>query len=143
MVTVQVGKDVNIYYATTAGGYTGLMNHKFASGIRIGFASNLSYDVEHNVETYIAPGRRYGWGIKGGAIEVSVNIEGLWVDSGAQQFFANESLKTTALTAFGLGASGTDNGVVFSGCRLTSISVEFDAEGWATQNVEIPALLAI
>jgi len=140
--TVQVGKDVNIYYATGAQ-YNGLVAHDFASGIRIGFASNFSYDVEHNVEVYSAPGRRYGWGIKAGKIEVTINLEGLWIDSGAQQFFTNESMKSGSLMAFAIGASGTDQGMVFSGCRFTNIGVEFDAEGWATQAVSIPALLPV
>jgi len=142
MVTVQVGKDVDIYYATGTK-YHGLAAHYFGSGIRIGFANNVSYDINHNVETYRAPGRRYGWGIKAGGIEVTVNLEGLWVDSGAQQFFHNQAEKTGSLTAFAIGASGTDKGIAFSGCRMGSLGVEFDSEGWCTQTVEIPALLPV
>ena len=142
MVSVQVGKDVDIYYAT-GNSYNGLVAHKFASGTRIGFANNFSYDIDHGVERYMAPGRRYGWGIKAGGLEVTINLEGLWIDSGAQQFFHNEAERSGALTAFALGASGTDKGIAFSGCRLNSANIEFDSEGWCTQTVEIPALLPV
>jgi len=142
MVTVQVGRDVDLYYAI-GNSIHGLVSHKFGSGIRIGFVNNMTYDIEHNVEKYTAPGRRYGWGIKAGALDVTINLEGLWVDSGAQQLFHNEAEKSGALTAFAIGASGTDKGIAFSGCRMNSVSIEFDSEGWCTQNVEIPALLPV
>lgn len=142
MVTVQVGKDIDVYFASGAD-YNGLVGHKFASGIKVGFANIMSYSIEHNVERYMAPGRRYGWGIKGGGIECEIHLEGLWVDSGAQQFFLNESERSGSLTAFAIGGSGTERGVAFSGCRLGSIDVEFDAEGWATESVDIPALLPV
>ncbi len=142
MVEVQVGKDVTVYYSTGAK-YGSLCNHTFASGDAIGFANLMSYTVEENVEVYKGAGRRSGWGIKGGAIECTVHLEGLWVDSGAQQFFINETLKSGALTAFAIGASGTEQGVVFSGCRIGTLDVEFDAEGWCTETVDITALMKV
>ena len=146
MVTVQVGKDVTVYFATTGvshGVYASLAAHKFTDGEALGFCNIMSYTVEQNVETYKGAGRRYGWGIKGGALEYTVHLEGLWVDSGAQQFFINESERSGALSAFALGASGTEQGVVFSGCRMGTLDVEFDAEGWCTETVDIVALMKI
>jgi len=142
MVTVQVGKDITIYYASGTN-YHGLAAHIFGSGTRIGFVSNMSYSIEQNVEVYHAPGRRYGWGIKGGAHDVSVHLDGLWVATGALALFTTEANKTGALTAFALGASGTDQGIAFSGCRLGTYDGEFTADGWATEVVDIPALVAL
>lgn len=142
MVTIQVGKDVTVYYSTGAK-YGSLCGHTFASGDAIGFCNLMSYTVEENVETYKGAGRRYGWGIKGGALEYTVHLEGLWIDSGAQQFFENESERSGALTAFAMGASGAEKGVVFSGCRMGTLDVEFDAEGWCTQTVDIVALMKV
>jgi len=144
--TVQVGKDVTVYYATsgtTHGVYKSLVNHTFASGEAIGFCNLMSYTVEGNVEVYKGAGRRYGWGIKGGAVECTVHLEGLWVDSGSQQFFINESERSGALTGFAIGASGDDRGTVFSGCRVATLDVEFDAEGWCTETVDIIALMKV
>jgi hypothetical protein len=118
----------------------GLYGHKYASGTRIGFVNNLSYTVEENTEVYHGAGRRYGWGIKGGALDVTVSLDGLWLDSGAQRFFLAETERTGALTAFVLGATGTDRGVTFSGCRVGTLDVEFAADGWATQSVDVIAL---
>lgn len=146
MVTEQVGKDITVYYATsgaTHGKYANLVNHAFASGEAIGFCNIMSYTVEENVEGYMGAGRRYPWGIKAGGLECTVHLEGLWVDSGAQQFFINESARTGALTGFAIGASGTEQGVVFSGCRMGTLDVEFDAEGWCTQTVDITALTKV
>ena len=142
VITLQVGKDVDIYYASDAAKYTGIMNHHYTSGVRIGFANNLTYSIEQNAEAYFAPGRRTPWGIKAGRYECTINIEGLWIDSGAQAFFLKQTLATGALTAFAMGASGTDQAVSFSGCRISSGEVEFDAEGWATNSFEMLALLA-
>ena len=143
MVEVQVGKDVTVYYSATTANYAGLVNHTFASGQPIGFCNLMSYTVEENVETYKGAGRRYGWGIKGGALEYTVHLEGLWVDSGAQQFFMNEAARSGSLTGFAIGASGTEQGVVFSGCRMGTLDVEFDAEGWCTETVDIVALMKV
>ncbi len=146
MVTVQVGKDVTVYFATSGAGdgvYSSLVNHTFASGVPIGFCNRMSYTAEGNVEVYRGAGRRYGWGIKGGALDYTIHLEGLWVDSGAQRFFANESARSGALTPLAIGASGLEQGIVFSGCRMGTLEVEFDAEGWATQTVDIPALMII
>ena len=142
MVTVQVGRDVDVYFATGSD-YHGLVAHKFGSGIKVGFANNFTYDIDHGTEVYMAPGRRYGWGIKAGGIEVTVHLEGLWVDSGAQQFFHAQGQRSGSLTAFAIGATGTEQGVAFSGCRLSTLGVEFDAEGWCTQDVDITALVPV
>jgi len=139
---IQVGKDVNVYFASGTN-YHGLAAHTFASGTIIGFANNFTYDIDHGTEVYMAPGRRYGWGIKGGGIEVTLHLDGLWVDSGAQQFFHNEAERTGSLTAFAIGATGSDKGICFSGCRLSSLGVEFDSEGWCTQTVDIAALVPV
>jgi len=143
MVTTQVGKDVTVYYSATTAKYGSLCRHTFASGDALGFCNLMSYTAEGSVEVYRGAGRRYGWGIKGGALEYTVHLEGLWVDSGAQQFFINESQRSGALTAFAIGASGTEQGVVFSGCRMGTLDIEFDAEGWCTQTVDIVALMKV
>ena len=142
MVTVQVGRDINVYFASGSK-YHGLAVHKFASGYRIGFANNFSYSVEENVEVYHAPGKREGWGIKPGAYDVTVSLEGLWVDSGAQKFFLAEAKNTGALTAFAMGVTGTAKGVTFSGCRMGTHNAEFTADGWATETVDITALVTL
>jgi len=139
VVVTQVGKDIDIYWATGTQ-YTGLISHKFASGMRIGFANLMSYSVEHNVEKYNAPGRRTPWGQKPGAYDLTIHIEGLWMPTGALNMFQSQSAATGSLKAFALAVSGTNNAIAFSGCQLSTFDVEFDAEGWATETVDIPAL---
>ena len=140
MVTVQVGRDITIYYATGAK-YGSLYRHKFASGSAIGFANLLSYTVEENVEGYKGVGRRIPYIMKPGAKETTIHLEGLWVDSGAMQLFLNQAEISGNVISFAMGASGTDRGVGMSGCRLTTTNIEFNAEGWATAKVDIPCIL--
>ena len=142
MATYQVGADVTVYWATGSD-YGSLCNHAFGSGTALGCANIMSYTVEEGTEGYYGAGRRYPWGIKGGQIEVTVHLEGLWIDENAWQFWENQAEATGALTAFAIGATGSTKGVVFSGCRLGSFEVEFDAEGWCTETVDIPALLKV
>lgn len=141
MVSVQVGRDVTLYYATGSK-YSPLYRHKYASGVAVGFVNNVSYTVEENVEGYYGAGRRIPWGVKPGRKETTVHLEGLWVDSGAIQFFLNQAEISGNVASFGLGVSGTDRGISFSGCRLTTTNIEFDAEGWATTRIDVPAILA-
>lgn len=140
MATTQVGQDLTVYYAT-GGEIASFVNHQFASGSKIGLVNLMSYTAEHNVEVYYGAGKREGWGIKAGQYSLTAHLEGLWIDSGAQKFFLGEAEKTGALTAFALGASGTEKGIVFSGCRQGTFDAEFSADGWATQTVDIPALV--
>lgn len=142
MVTVQVGRDITIYYATGVK-YGGLFRHKFASGSAIGFANVLSYTVEENVEGYKGVGRRIPYIMKPGSKETTIHIEGLWIDSGAMLMFLQQSQVSGNIASFGLGASGTDMGVAFSGCRLTTTNIEFNSEGWATEKIDIPCILAM
>jgi hypothetical protein len=143
MVSVQVGQDFNVYYTSTAADINGLVGHKFASGTLIGFVNNLSYTVEHNVEGYGGVGKREPWGIKEGAYGVTINLEGLWIDSGAQSFFLAQSMVSGALTPFAIAFSGTDKGVAFSGCRVGTFDAEISADGWATSTVDIPAIVVL
>jgi hypothetical protein len=138
-MSVQVGRDFTVYYAT-GGDAHGLYEHDFASGIQIGHVNLLSYTAEQNVEVYHGVGKREGWGIKAGAYDVTAHLEGLWIDSGAVQFFIGETTDTGALTSFAIGFSGTDRGMTFSGCRVGTFDAEINAEGWATATVDIPAL---
>lgn len=139
--TVQVGRDLDLYIVTSNGAkFTGLMNHSFASGSKIGLVNVLSATIEHDVQVYHGAGRRHGWGIRAGAYDVTAHLEGLWIDSGAQGFFTSQAMATGALQAFVMGLSGTEQGHVFSGCRMASYELEFDAEGWATNTVDIMAL---
>jgi len=140
MVSVQVGQDMIVYFQTGTN-IASLVNHQFASGIRVGLVNNLTYTAEHNVEVYYGAGKREGWGIKAGRYDLTTHLEGLWIDSGAHSFFLGESSKTGALTAFALGFSGSDKGVVFSGCRVGTFDVNFDSDGWATDTIDIPALV--
>lgn len=137
---VQVGRDLTVYYQTGAK-IANVVNHAFGSGIKVGLVNNLSYTIEHNVEVYHGAGKREGWGIKAGALDVTAHLDGLWIDSGAHQFFINESKKSGALMAFGLAFSGTERGIVFSGCRMGTFDVTFAADGWATDGIDITALL--
>lgn len=138
--TVQVGRDFTIYYATGSKIH-GLFGHKFASGTRIGFLNNLSYTAEHNTEVYHGVGKREGWGIKEGALDVTLHLEGLWIDSGAHTFFLNQSERSGALTAFAIGFSGSDRGLAASGARLGTLDVDISSDGWATKTVDIPVLV--
>jgi len=142
MVSVQVGQDFDVYYARS-GAIDSLINHKFASGVKIGFVNNLSYTVEHNVEGYAGVGKREPWGMKAGAYGVTMNLEGLWIDSGAQAFFLAQSVVTGALTTFAIAFSGTDKGVAFSGCRVGTYDAEISADGWATSTLDIPAIVVV
>lgn len=140
MVSVQVGQDFDVYWATGTK-INGLVGHKFASGTKIGFVNNLSYTIEHNVEGYQGVGKREPWGMKAGAYGVTMSLEGLWIDSGAQSFYLAQTLVTGALTVFSIAFSGTDKGVSFSGCRVGTYDAEISADGWATNTVDIPAIV--
>jgi len=140
--TVQVGRDMTVYYQTGAK-IVNLGHHAFASGITVGLVNNLSYTVEHNVEVYHGAGKREGWGIKAGALDVTAHLDGLWLDSGAHQFFIDESAKSGALLAFAIGFSGSDKGVVFSGCRMGTFDVTISSDGWVTDGIDITALLVM
>lgn len=139
MVTVQVGRDFSVYWATGSKIH-GLCAHYFASGQAIGFVSNLSYTIEQNVDKYHGLGKREPWGIKEGAYDATAHLEGLWVDSGAQKFFIRQSKATGALTVFAIGCSGSDVGVAFSGCRVGTFDSELTNDGWATETIDIPAI---
>ena len=142
MATYQVGADIIVYWATGTS-YGNLVNHAFASGTPIGCCNMMTYSIEENVEAYYGAGKRYAQAMKGGQIEVTVHLEGLWVDSGIQRFFENEAERSGAMTGFAIGATGTGKGVVFSGCRLSTFDVEFDAEGWCSETIDIPAILKV
>jgi len=142
MATVQVGRDFTVYYAE-GDDIHGLVGHDFASGTQIGLVNVLSYTQEHNVDVYHGVGKREGWGIKAGAYDVSAHLEGLWIDSGALGFFMDQSLVTGALTPFAIAFSGTDRGIAFSGCRLGTYDAEINSDGWATNTVDIPALVVV
>ena len=139
MVTVQVGRDFDVYWATGSKMH-GLCAHVFASGTPIGFVSTLSYTIEQNVDRYFGVGKREAWGTKEGAYEATAHFEGLWIDSGAQRFFLNQSMVTGALTVFAIGCSGTDKGIAFSGCRTGTYDAELSNDGWATTTVDVPAI---
>ena len=139
--TVQVGRDFGVYWTSGANDVHGLCAHKFASGAKMGLVNVLSYTVEHNTEVYHGAGRRQGWGIKAGAYDLTVHLEGLWLDSGSKAFFQKEVAKTGALAAFAIAFSGTEKGIAFSGCRLGTFEFEVNADGWATETVDIPALV--
>jgi len=140
MSTVQVGRDFTLYWAT--GSDMGALYKKtFSSGTAIGLVNNLSYTVEEGTEVYHGAGKREAWGIKAGAKDVTVHLEGLWVDSGIQKFFLNEIKSSGNLTSFVLGASGTDKSITFSGCRLGTFDANIDADGWATETIDLLAIM--
>ena len=143
--TVQVGRDLDVYYANVGADITAMVKHIFASAAKIGLVNTLSMTVDHDVQVYHGAGKREGWGIRAGAYDVTAYLEGLWLDSGAQGFFMSQSMgvgATGALTPFAIGFSGLEKGIVFSGCRMNSWELEFDAEGWATNTIDIIALVA-
>ena len=140
--TVQVGRDLDVYIVTSASAkMTSFLTHRFGSGAKIGLVNTLSISVDHDVQIYHGAGRRQGWGSRAGAYDVTAHLEGLWIDSGAQGFFTSQAFATGALRAFAFGCSGTEQGYVFSGCRMTSYELEFDAEGWATNSMDITTLV--
>jgi len=141
--TVQVGQDFTVYWATGTKLHGLVNSHDFASGMKIGHVNNLSYTVEHNVDVYHAVGKREGWGIKAGAYDVTVDMDGLWIDSGAQGWFLGQSIETGALMAFGIAFSGSEKGIGFSGCRLGTYDAEIASDGWATSTVSVPALVVL
>ena len=142
MVSVQVGQDFDVYWATGSK-QASLVGHVFASGDKVGFVNLLSYTVEHNVEGYHGTGKREPWGMKAGAYDVTAHLEGLWIDSGAQSFFLGQQSETGALTTFCIGFSGSDKGLAFSGCRTGTIDAEITADGWATNTVDVPAIVVL
>ena len=139
--TVQVGQDMVVYWNTGADGRHMYSVHKFASGNKVGLVNNLSYTVDEGLDSYHGVGRRFPWGMKGGAIDVTLHLEGLWIDSGAQEFILDQVARTGALLSWNIGFSGTEKGVVFSGCRIASFDANFDADGWATQTVDFGAIM--
>jgi len=74
-----------------------------------------------------------------GPKDISVTLDGLWIDSGARAFFMDEVEKTGAQTGFTLGASGTDRAIAFSACKIISFDGDFSADDWLRQTVEIGA----
>jgi len=140
MATVHVGRDFTLYWASGADGDS-LYRKVFASGTPIGLVNVLGYTQEEGTASYHGAGKREPWGIKAGAKDLTVHLEGLWVDSGIQQFFLNEAKATGALTSFVLGASGVDTSITFSGCRLNTFDANIDSEGWATETVDLIAIL--
>ena len=140
MSTIQVGRDFTLYWAT--GADAGALYRKaFTSGTAIGLVNNLSYTVEEGTESYHGAGKREAWGIKAGAKDITVHLEGLWVDSGIQEFFLDQAKSVVGLTPFALGASGTDKSITFSGCRMSTFDGNIDSEGWATETVDLVAIL--
>ena len=139
--TVQVGRDLDIYIVSSnSAAMTSFLTHEFGSGAKIGLVNTLSVTIDHDVQIYRGAGRRHGWGSRAGAYDVTAHLEGLWIDSGAQGFFTSQALATGALRGFSLGCSGTEQGYVFSGCRMGTYELSFDAEGWATNTIDVTAL---
>jgi len=139
MGNVYVGRDFTLYWATGTDADP-LYRKVFASGTPFGLVNRLTYTVDEGTEAYRGAGRRTPWGIKPGAKEITITLEGLWVDSGIQGFFLNQSKSTGALTSFVLGASGTDTSITFSGCYLTSFEGSIESDGWVTGTIELLAI---
>ena len=131
--TIQVGKDWSVYFHRST---SAAVSRLWASGKKIGFA-DVSYSVDEGTEKYFGAGQRWPYGIVEGPKDITVTLESLWIDSGAQQFFLNQSEVSGALTPFWLGVSGTDRALAFSGCKMNSLDGDLPADGWTMQSMEI------
>lgn len=135
----QVGQDFTIFWATgTEGAY--LYGGGYTSGAQVGLVGTLSYSVDPGTEAYHGAGKREPWGIRSGPLDITVHLENLWIDSGVQGFLMDQAEATGALVSFALLASGSETKIAFSGCKLDSFDGEFDAEGWATETVDLLAM---
>jgi len=136
---VQVGKDFTVFW-TTGSQMGSLYSGNIASGAKVGLVGTLSYTADLGTESYHGAGKREPWGIEGGPIDVTVHLDSLWIDSGAQGFLIDQTEATGGLTSFVLLASGSETKIAFSGCKLDSFDGEFDAEGWATETLDLLAI---
>ena len=139
-MSAMTGKDVTIYYYSGAEASLSNANYRlFAHGVAVGFTDEFTYTVDEGTERYFGAGKRLPWGQSAGPKDITITVDGLWIDSGARKFFMDEVERTGSLTTFTLGASGTDRSVVFSGCKIISFDGNFPVGDWLTQSVEIGA----
>jgi len=133
-MSVQTGKDVEVYY------HNGAFADLFASGTLIGLAETATWSMDEGLEEYHGAGKRLPWGIAPGPKSVTLTLEGLWVESGAQKFFMDEIVKSGATNQFHVGISGLDRAFKFSGCYIESLDQDNAADDWSTFSVDLRAL---
>ena len=131
---VQVGRNWSVYFHPSA---NAPVSRLWASGDKIGYVDSASYSIDEGTESYFGAGQRWPYGIVPGPMDITVTLDGLWIDSGAQQFFLNQAEISGALTPFWVGVSGTDRALAFSGCQIASLDGDIPAEGWTTLSVEL------
>lgn len=133
MAVTQVGKDMTVFV------YSGVFTNLFASGWKAGLVETASWSVDEGVERYYGAGNRLAQAIVPGPKSISLTLDGLYIDSGAQQYFLGQIEITGTNDIFHVGISGTDRAFRFSGCQIESLDQDNSADGWSRLSVDLAA----
>jgi len=133
-MSVQVGKDLVVFFRS------GAFSNLFASGMKVGLVDTATWSVDEGLEEYHGAGQRLPQAIVEGPKSITLSLDGLYLVSGAQEFFLNQIKQSAGSDMFHIALSGIDSAVKFSGCKIESLDQENTADGWSRLSVDIRAL---